>query len=141
MGSETRGRTAVGYFLRFALGAAFLSAVADRFGWWGPPGTPGVVWGAFEHFAAYTATLNPFVPTAAIPALAWAVTVLEIVLGLFLLAGFRLKETALASALLLLAFAVAMALFVGIKAPFDYSVFSASAAAFALAVMARGGGG
>ena len=31
--------------LRVALAAGFLSAVADRFGLWGMPGTPGVAWG------------------------------------------------------------------------------------------------
>jgi len=54
-------------FARIALGASFLSAVADRFGLWGPYGAKNVSWG------------------------------------------------------------------LGIKTPFDYSVFSAAAAAFLLA--------
>jgi hypothetical protein len=29
-------------YLRLALGIGSLSAVADRLGWWGPPGTPNV---------------------------------------------------------------------------------------------------
>jgi len=33
-------------FLRLALGLSFLSAVADRFGWWGAFGHPNVAWGA-----------------------------------------------------------------------------------------------
>ena len=32
-------------FLRQALGTAFLSAVADRFGLWGADGQPNVSWG------------------------------------------------------------------------------------------------
>ena len=33
---------ASGWFLRIALSASYLSAVADRFGAWGGPGSPGV---------------------------------------------------------------------------------------------------
>ena len=47
-------------FLRVALGVTFLTAVADRFGLWGPPGADNVVWGNFENFFAYTAQLNPY---------------------------------------------------------------------------------
>jgi len=41
-------------FARFALGASFLSAVADRFGLWGPYGAKNVSWGNFAHFVEYT---------------------------------------------------------------------------------------
>ncbi len=41
-------------FLRLALGLSFLSAVADRFGWWGAFGHPNVAWGSFARFVAYT---------------------------------------------------------------------------------------
>src|SRR5215470_4708423 len=37
-------------FARFALGASFLSAVADRFGLWGPYGAKNVSWGNFGPF-------------------------------------------------------------------------------------------
>ena len=47
-------------FLRFALGLSFLSAVADRFGWWGASGQPNVAWGNFASFVAYTGRLNWF---------------------------------------------------------------------------------
>ena len=47
-------------FLRCALGTAFLSAVADRFGVWGAPGQPGVAWGDFAHFQIYAAQVNAF---------------------------------------------------------------------------------
>ena len=119
-------------FLRLALGLGFLSAVADRFGWWGAPGTPGVAWGNFPKFLEYTAQLNPFVPASLVPALGYIATGAEIVLGLALIVGLRLRETSFASGLLLLAFAFGMIFGVGIKAPFDYSVFTAAAAAFLL---------
>ena len=41
-------------FARLALGASFLSAVADRFGLWGPYGAKNVSWGDFAHFVEYT---------------------------------------------------------------------------------------
>ena len=41
-------------FARFALGASFLSALADRFGLWGPHGAKNVSWGNFAHFVEYT---------------------------------------------------------------------------------------
>ena len=118
--------------LRLALGAAFLSAVADRFGQWGANGEPGVAWGDFAHFTAYTATLNWFAPEGLIPALAWAATVAEVALGLGLIFGLYTRASALLSALLLLLFAAAMTLALGVKAPLNYSVFSAAAGALLL---------
>src|SRR5262249_14871365 len=73
--------------VRFAVGLSFLSAVADRFGWWGPPGQPNVAWGEFDKFVAYTGTLNWFLPHAMIPPLAVIATCAEIVLGLLFLVG------------------------------------------------------
>src|SRR4051812_21138315 len=43
-------------FARLALGAAFLSGIASRFGWWGA----GVGYGDFAHFERYTAEVNAF---------------------------------------------------------------------------------
>ncbi|MES2744750.1 MAG: DoxX protein [Bdellovibrionota bacterium] len=123
------------YFLRLALSASFLSAVADRFGFWGVAGAPGVAWGNFDSFTAYTGTLIPLAPMAVIPAMAWLATVLEVILGLLLIVGFRIRDVALLSGLLLLVFALSMTFTLGIKAPLDYSVYSASAAAFALYVL------
>jgi hypothetical protein len=50
------------WLLRIALAIGFLSAVADRFGLWGPPGSPGVAWGDLTRFNAYVAKLNWFMP-------------------------------------------------------------------------------
>ena len=124
-------------YLRLALGAAFLSAVADRFGLWGSPGESLVAWGSFDNFLAYTATLNPYVPSFLIPAVGWSVTFAEIALGVALILGFRIRETAALSGAMLLSFAIGMSVGVGVKAPVDYSVFTASAAAFLLAVQSK----
>jgi uncharacterized membrane protein YphA (DoxX/SURF4 family) len=114
---------------RIALGAAFLSGIASRFGLWGK----GVGYGSFAAFEEYTAAVNAFMPRATIPFLAWAATAAELGLGLALVLGLWRRPVALASAALLLIFGLAMALSLGIKSPLDYSVFSASAAALLLA--------
>lgn len=117
---------------RFAIGISFLSACADRFGLWGEAGADGVFWGNFSSFLEYTAYLNPYLPTAWVPALGWLVTIAEIILGIMLIVGLKTRISAFISGLLLLTFALAMAIVLGIKSPFDYSVFSAAAACFLL---------
>jgi uncharacterized membrane protein YphA (DoxX/SURF4 family) len=119
-------------FARVSLGAAFLSGIASRFGWWGE----GVGYGNFDNFVRYTAEVNAFMPAATIPFLAWAATAAELALGVALVAGLWLRWTALASSVLLAMFGVAMAISFGVKEPLDYSVFSASAAALLLALYA-----
>lgn len=121
-----------------ALAAGFVSAVADRFGVWGPRGASNVAWGDFETFTSYAARINPWAPAAMVPFLAWAATALEVALAVALLAGFRLRWTGVVSGLLLLAFAVGMTVGTGVKTALDASVFAAAGAAFALA---RLGGG
>ena len=124
-------------YIRLALGIGFLSAVADRFGWWGPPGTPNVAWGNFGNFLAYTAKLNPWFPRGWIPAIGWAATVGEICFGLMLIIGYRTRLAAALTGLLTLAFAVGMVAGIGIHAPLNYSVFVVSAGAFLLAEAGR----
>lgn len=119
-------------FGRLAVGCSFLSAVADRFGLWGPPGSEHAVWGDYGHFVAYTGHLNAFAPGAVIPILAGFSTLLEVVFGIALIFGFYTRLTALGSAALLVAFATAMTVSLGVKAPLDFSVFSAAAAALML---------
>jgi uncharacterized membrane protein YphA (DoxX/SURF4 family) len=131
---DTFRRVAVIY-ARLALGAGFLSAVADRFGLWGPPGAPHVAWGDFPHFLRYTATLNPLLPTSVIAAAGVIATASEIVLGIALIAGVWTPLVAVLSGLLLLAFAAGMAAGTGVKTALDASVFAASAAAFLLALI------
>ena len=117
---------------RIALATAFLSAVADRFGFWGAPGTAGVTWGSVEQYNAYVATLNWFLPAALIGFAGWAATIAEIVLGIALLVGWQLRWSALLSGGLLVVFGLTMAMALGVKAPLSYSVFSAASAAFLL---------
>jgi len=118
-------------YARIALGAAFLSGIADRFGlYWGR----NVGYGDFAGFMRYTAKVNSFMPPATIPFLAWAATVAELSLGLALVSGIWPRWVALGSALLLAIFGTAMAISFGIKSPMDYSVFSASAGAVLLAL-------
>ncbi len=118
---------------RIAIAAGFLSAVADRFGVWGAPGAPQVAWGDWSHFVAYTAMLNWFLPAAFVPAVAAVATIAEVTLAALLLVGYRLQWTAAASGGLLLLFAAAMTVALGPKAPLDYSVWAAAAAAFLVA--------
>jgi len=73
--------------LRLPLAFAFLEAVADRLGLLGLFGAPGVAWGDFKHFIDYTAQINPFLPSAVIPAVAVLATICEISFGLGLLFG------------------------------------------------------
>ena len=119
--------------LRFALGLSFLSAVADRFGLWGAFGKPHVAWGTFARFVAYTGQLNWFLPKATIPALAILATCAETIVAILLLLGWRTRIAAVLGGVLLLSFAVTMTGALGIKAPLDFSVFSAAGGAFLLA--------
>jgi uncharacterized membrane protein YphA (DoxX/SURF4 family) len=119
-------------FLRAALAVSFLSAVADRFGLWGPYGKPEVAWGTFSRFVEYAGQLNWFLPAALIPAVAVISTIAEILFGLLLLVGWQTRVVAFLSGVLLLLFALAMAFALGPKSPLDFSVFSASAGAFLL---------
>jgi uncharacterized membrane protein YphA (DoxX/SURF4 family) len=125
-------------FLRLALGVGFISAVADRFGLWGPPGAKNVAWGDFAHFTQYAGQLNPWAPAALIPTLAWVSTVAELVLGVALILGLFTRWAALLSGILLLLFAGGMSLGLGLKAPWNFSVPAAAAAAFALVVLGAG---
>jgi hypothetical protein len=60
-------------------------------------------------------------------------TIAEVVLAILLLVGYRVVWTATASGILLLLFALAMTVALGPKAPLDYSVYAAAAAAFLVA--------
>src|SRR5437764_12869723 len=105
MRSTKRLSNAAPVAMRMALAAGFLSAVADRFGLWGPIGTPGVSWGGFAKFLDYTATILPFLPTTLVAVAGCAATVAERVLGVGRLRGVRGRLAALARRALLLPFA------------------------------------
>src|SRR5262249_17524438 len=71
-------------FARLALGASFLSAVADRLGLWGPYGARNVSWGNFAHFVEYTGAVTSVFPGSLAVSFAWAATVAETLLGILL---------------------------------------------------------
>jgi len=131
-------------YARIALGAAFLSAVASRFGLWRHDS--GMKY--FPDFIQRTAEMNSFMPSPAIPFLAWSATTLETIFGIALIVSGLMafsprgraewtRWVAWGSAALLALFATEMALSGGFKPPLDYSVFSASACALLLAVYPR----
>ncbi len=127
----------IALFLRLALAFSFLSAVADRFGIWGPPGTANVAWGTFKSYLEYTGLLLPYLPASLVSLCGWVATVLEVILALGLFFGFFIRFFALASGVLLLIFAVTMTYALGFEPAFTYSVWTSSAAAFLLATLER----
>ncbi|NRF37768.1 DoxX family protein [Pedobacter foliorum] len=120
-------------FLRIALGLAFLSAVLDRIGWLGMAGQANIAWGNWASFQQYTHTLLPFFPKQLSDIMGITATVAEALFGLLLIVGYKTKTTAIGSFILLLSFGLMMTLVLGLKAPLNYSVFSASAGALLLA--------
>ena len=93
--------------------------------------------GDMQHFLSYVDKLNPWFPSAIIPAVGWASTIGEIALGILLLIGFQTRWAASLSGYLLLAFALGMTAGTGVKTAFDASVFAASGGAFMLATARR----
>ena len=118
-------------FLRLSLAASFLSSLTSRTGIWGPD----VGWGNYAAFLDYTARINPWLPPSMVPAAGWFVNVAEFVLPVLLITGIRLRETAIASGILLTIFALSMCIGkdVGVISMLDHSVLTAAAAAFLLA--------
>ncbi|PCI34797.1 MAG: DoxX family protein [Flavobacteriaceae bacterium] len=119
-------------FLRAAIAIGFLSAVGDRFGIWS---TEVSAWGNWNSFVAYTKVINSWAPDVLIDPLAILATAAEVLFALCLLLGFKTELFARLSGFLLLSFAMAMFLSVGIKPVLDYSVLTTAAAAFGLSLM------
>lgn len=136
--SQVCPESIIKWFAHVALAAAFLSAVADRLGLWGPY-TDGVIisWGSMSRFYQDVAALSPWAPAWAVPFLAWLVTVLEAGLGLLLIIGYRLRSTALFAALLLFIFALSMSAFVSVKLMLNFSVLTCTACALLLFVRSK----
>ena len=118
--------------MRLAISAGFLSAVADRFGMWNKNVS---VWGNWNNFLDYTQLINPWFPKTLIPVLGVIATIAEGVFALCLIIGYKTELFAILSGILLLLFALSMAFSIGIKGVLDFSVFTASAGAFALSLM------
>lgn len=131
---KTTEQKLVEWFLRISLSLGMLSAVADRFGLWSKELS---VWGNWTNFVAYTQQLNPWSPNSVTPILGGIATFCEVVFALLLLTTFKTSIVAKATGILLLIFGLSMAFSISIKAPFDYSVFVGSAAAFALSFLTK----
>ncbi len=102
-------------FLRIAISAGFLSAVADRFGLWSKEDS---VWGNWDSFLDYTHLINPWFPSSLIPAIGIIATTAEIIFSICLIVGFKTKLFANLSGFLLFIFALSMTFSIGIK--YDY---------------------
>ena len=122
-------------FVRLSVGTGFLSAVADRFGFWGEPGSPNASWGNWENFVLYSNKINFFVSADMGEFLAIVATVLEVVLALMLIIGYKTRIAAISSGVLLTFFAVAMTIAFGIKPTLSYSVWIDASACFLLATV------
>lgn len=131
-------RSLITFYLRLALGIDFLSAVADRFGLWGPPGSDHVAWGSFSKYVAYMAQMDVFTPARTDYLIAWIVTAAEILLGVCLILGLFTRIAATFSGIILALIAIGMSVGIGAKSAFDSSAFAASAGAFALVALGPG---
>jgi len=120
-------------FLRIAISVTMLSAVADRFGFWGKDSA----WGNWSNFESYTRKLTFFLPEGLSVFSAYTATFFEILFPLMLLFGWKTRTAAYGTGFLLLVFALSMSLALGFKAPLDYSVWIGSAGAFLLAVQSK----
>lgn len=74
-------------FLRFAIAATMISAVADRFGFWGE----NFAWGNWGNFEKYTKQVTFFLPEILSTFSAYTATFLEIIFPLMLIFGFKTK--------------------------------------------------
>jgi putative oxidoreductase len=115
--------------IRVFLAYEFGSAVADRFGWLGPPGS-GVAWGDFAHFVNYTHQVNAFLPLSFARPLAVLATICECTFTITLLLGIRTREAAAGAALLLCCFGLAMTASRLSVEMFSYAVFVLAAGAW-----------
>ncbi|WP_207515430.1 DoxX family protein [Longitalea luteola] len=117
--------------LRLALGVGFLLPVMDRIGLLGSPGS-GASWGDWKHFVRYTNELIPFVSWQIANIMSIIATIAEIVFGVLLIVGYRIKEVAIGAGILTFVFGLCMGIFLSIQAPFNYPVFVFTGAAFVL---------
>ena len=120
------------FLLRLALGISFLSTVGDRLGLLGPFGNRNIEWGNWDSFIDYTGTMMPFLDRPAVNIMGGIASFAEAVIGILLIIGFKTRVAAIASCLLTLIFALAMTLFLGIKAPINFSVFTVITASLLL---------
>ena len=121
--------------LRVSLGIGFLLPVCDRLGFFGDAGDPNVIWGDWKNFIAYTNVLMPYIDLATASYFGFVATVLEVLFGVLLIVGFKIKYAALGSFGLTLIFAFSMLFFLHIRAPFNYAVFVVSFSSLILSTL------
>ncbi len=112
--------------LRLSLGIGFFFPVLDRVGYFGAPGEPNVFWGDWTSFTAYTHQLIPYVSIRTASFFGYCATILELLFGILLIVGYKIKYAAFGSFALTLIFALSMMLFLHFRAPFNFSVFVVS---------------
>ncbi|NYI70057.1 putative membrane protein YphA (DoxX/SURF4 family) [Naumannella cuiyingiana] len=112
----------LGIVVAVLLAVSLLGAVADRFGLFGPAGSPGVSWGNWPAFVAYTAGLLPGLPAPAVTVAAIAATIAEAVLGVALIVGWQRRWVGKAAAGLFAVYLVAMLPSVGAGEVVRYGV-------------------
>ncbi|MCZ4244285.1 DoxX family membrane protein [Pedobacter punctiformis] len=121
--------------LRFSLGISFLTPVSDRLGFLGPMGNKNIEWGNWNNFIDYTATLMPFLSRPVVNVMGIMATIAEVIIGILLIIGFKTRYAALASCMLTLTFIVCMSLFLGVKAPINFSTFTVCSASLLLSAV------
>ena len=123
--------------LRIALGTGFLVTVSDRLGFLGSmgPTNKNIEWGNWDNFINYTGTLMPFLDKPVVNIMGGIATLAETVIGILLISGFKTRQAAIGSCLLTLTFALAMSIFLGIKAPINFAVFPVCTASLLLATV------
>lgn len=120
-------------FLRIALSLGFIVPVMDRIGYLGANGSGKVSWGDWQHFIDYTNSLLPFINRTGANIMGSIATIAEVIIGICLFAGIKIKLASIGAALITFTFAVCMIGASGIGAPFQYPVFVFTGAALVLA--------
>jgi uncharacterized membrane protein YphA (DoxX/SURF4 family) len=121
--------------VRVVLGLAFVLSVADRFGLMGAYGSPGVSFGDYTHFVAYTRRVNSFLPESWAPMLAVLATLCETTIGTALVLGISTRNVVLAALGLLLIFGTAMSISLGLSSHFPYAVVVLAGGAWFLSTL------
>lgn len=120
------------WLLRIALSVGMLAAVAYRYGLLKKRDNE---WGNWEGLLDYDKVLNPYFSQKMIHILEDATNYFQIGLAILLLVSFKTPFIARATGFLLLILAQTTMIHLDVKAPLDYSIFVAAAAAFALSII------
>ena len=105
----TRATWLLGWATAILLAADFAGAVADRFGLFGGPGSPGVSWGTWPEFVAYTGSLLPGSTGRLVTPAAICATAVEILLAALLVSGWQRRWVGKLTAGLFVVYLVSMA--------------------------------